>query len=162
MQASKLWPAALVAVLAITVAANGFILYAANDDPNGSAVERDYYRKGVEWDSTMADEARGRSLGWKLQADCPGWLAGKGAEVRVRVSDGKGSALGGAAVRVEAIHNLEAATPVTAALAEGPAGDYRGILPLDRGGRWELRLDVRRGGQHFRSVVHRDLGALSR
>ena len=41
MKAARLWPLALAAVLAITVAANFWLLWAANDDQR-LAIEPDY------------------------------------------------------------------------------------------------------------------------
>ena len=55
-------------VLALTVAGNLWVMRIANADPSFS-VEPDYYRKAVDWDSTMAQRARNEALGWQLRSN---------------------------------------------------------------------------------------------
>ncbi|MEZ4456629.1 MAG: FixH family protein [Gemmatimonadales bacterium] len=56
----------MIGVLAITVGANGYMLYEANRGM--AAVEPDYYQKAVDFDSTMAQARRNASLGWRVDA----------------------------------------------------------------------------------------------
>ena len=57
MNASRLWPWAIGAVLLITVAANLALFHVAGSDPS-FVIEPDYYAKAVAWDSTMAQTRR--------------------------------------------------------------------------------------------------------
>jgi hypothetical protein len=68
MNGAKLWPIAVVSVLAVTVAANVVLLVQAGD-PDAAGIEPDYYRRAVAWDSTLAQERRNISLGWQLAAE---------------------------------------------------------------------------------------------
>jgi nitrogen fixation protein FixH len=152
MKPGRWWPIAVVAVLAITVLANVVVLWVASD-PDAEAVEPDYYRKAVAWDSTRVERARNLALGWRLDATV-GPLGGGGAEVRARLADAAGAPLAGATVELEAIHNRIAAHPVHAVLfpaggAGGEAGVYAAAVPLARPGLWELRFTVRRGSDRF-------------
>ncbi len=51
MKGDRLWPAALVGVLAVTILANvGLLWFAGRGD--GAGVEPDYYRRALAWAST--------------------------------------------------------------------------------------------------------------
>ena len=52
------WPIAVAAILATTVAANIWVMMIANDDPS-FAIEPDYYRKALAWDTTLAQSRPG-------------------------------------------------------------------------------------------------------
>ena len=58
------WPVAIVGLLVGGAAANIGFMIVANRDAT-FAVEPDYYRKAVDWDRAMAQEARNVELGWR-------------------------------------------------------------------------------------------------
>jgi nitrogen fixation protein FixH len=153
MRAARLWPAAIAAVLGLTVAANAFVFWAARDR-NAATVEPDYYRKAVRWDSTMAEERRSTALGWRAEAGL-GAATRAGTPLTVRLTGPDGAPLDGAAVEVTAIHNLDARHHVTARLEPLGGGAYRAWLPLRRAGLWELRLEAVRGRDLFRVALRR-------
>ena len=154
MNAARLWPIAIVGVLAITVGANIYLFKEARDG-NGAATEPDYYRKAVAWDSTMAQSRADVAMGWSLDAQAGPVGPGKGV-VTCTLKDSTGAALTGATVTLEAVHNLEAEHYVHAALAARAPGEYVSAPVLTRPGLWELRFTARRGTQVFTSVLHRD------
>ena len=141
------WPWLIVALLAATAAGQGVMLYAATHDPT-MAIEPDYYRKAVNWDSQMAQDASNLALGWTAQARV-GAVGTDGADVVVRLADAAGAPVAGALVRVTAIHNLDGARHVEGTLVQGAAGSYAARLPLHRAGLWELRVDAVRGSERF-------------
>ena len=151
---SRLWPIAIVSVLAVTVAANLVLLWAASDR-NASVVEEDYYRKAVAWDSTLALRQRSAELGWQLGAEL-GPIELRGMPLRIDIVDAAGRPVSNADVGVEAIHNTMASTPVVARLREGRPGHYETSLAATRAGLWELRFDVRRGAEHYVATLRRD------
>jgi hypothetical protein len=154
MKPERMWVLAPIVVLTATVALNIYVLWAASD-PAASAIEPDYYRKAVAWDSTLAARARGAALGWSLEARL-GAPRAAGVPVRVEIRDAGGRRLAGATVRLEAIHNLEGQAPVRSSLRERRAGEYETLLPAHRAGLWELRFDVRRDGDRFGVTLRRD------
>jgi nitrogen fixation protein FixH len=159
MNAAKLWPIAIVGVLAVTVAANAVLLYEANDR-EAATVEPDYYRKAVAWDSTLAQRARDAALGWRIDARL-GAIARDGAPLIVRLTDARGLPVAGAAIEVVAIHNIEASRPARAAMRPAPDGAYEARLPLSHAGLWELRFTVTRGAERFTASLRRDTGAIA-
>ena len=75
----RYWPVAIVGLLVSGAAANiGFMVVASRDAT--FAVEPDYYRKAVDWDRAMAQEARNVELGWRVSAQLE---AGDGRRARL-------------------------------------------------------------------------------
>lgn len=141
------WPWIIIALLVATAAGQGVMLYAATHDPS-MAIEPDYYRKAVDWDTQMAQDAANRSLGWTARASIGG-VDASGSEVVVALADAEGLPVAGARVRVAAIHNLDGARHVEGTLTEGAGRTYTARLPLHRAGLWELRVDAVRGADRF-------------
>ena len=158
MKPGTFWPLAVAGVLAITVGANVWILYVANRDPNAAALEPDYYRKAVAYDSTMAQAARDSVLGWRLDAVAGAYHAGA-TPLTLTLADRDGRAIAGARIGLTAIHNLDAGRAVTASFVTG--ADGRATLPvaLHHAGLWELRLDARHEGERFTADLRRDVGS---
>ncbi len=154
MNAAKLWPIAIVGVLVVTVAANAVLLFEAGDR-EAAAVEPDYYRKAVAWDSVLAQENRNAALGWRLQAEL-GAVTPSGTPLIVRLSDARGLPLADGDLAVEAIHNREATHRVRATLSPTADGVYAATLPLAHRGLWELRFTAVRAGERFTATVRRD------
>lgn len=147
MKAARLWPLALTAVLAITVAANCWLLWAANDDQH-LAFEPDYYRKALAWDSTMAQSGRNLALDWRATArlDPRGQLA-------VTLADRHGLPLAGARVTAEVIPIAHADRYRSVTLTEGEPGDFGVAIPLVYSGLHEIRLSVVRLRDRFTVVL---------
>jgi nitrogen fixation protein FixH len=151
---SVVWPAAVIAALAVTVAANGVMLWAASGR-GAAAVEPDYYRKAVAWDSTLALRRSSEELGWRLDAALRPAEAG-GTELSLRLTGRDGRPIAGAETRVTAIHNLDPNHPIVGRLFTDPDGTGRAALDLRHPGRWELRFDAVRGAERFVTVLRRE------
>lgn len=150
------WPLGLAAALAASAALNiGFAIVASRDA--SFAVEPDYYRKSLEWDRTMAQEAAGRALGWTVE------VAGEPAARRgllhvvAQLRDRGGEGIDGCVVELEARHRARAGEPVSGTLAVLSGGRYAAELPLGRPGLWDLRVTVRRGEILYVHEVTADL-----
>jgi len=153
----RIWPWAIVGVLAATVALNIVVWVLANQ-PEGATVEPDYYRKAVAWDATRTQLAHDMQLGWRLGIALGAWGGPSGATpLTVTLADSAGAPLAGATVEVTAIHNALASHPLVLPLAPtGVAGTYAAAPVLPRRGQWELRCVVRRGGELFTTDGRRD------
>jgi nitrogen fixation protein FixH len=151
MKRGTWWPIGITAVLATTVAANIWVMRLANDDPS-FAIEQDYYKKAIAWDSTLAQGRRNGELGWRLTPTF-GPIVNGGARLSVRLTDSTGTAITGANVRVTALQVARANDVHEATLVAAGAGDYDVQLDARRTGQWELRFDVRAGSVHFTDVA---------
>ncbi|MBM4187760.1 MAG: hypothetical protein FJ206_10680 [Gemmatimonadetes bacterium] len=148
---SRLWPLAIVAVLGLTVGANGYLLIRANDDP--MPLERDYYRKAVAWDSTMAQARRNLSLGWRLSAA----LSAEG-NLEAILADGQGNPITDAIVTVDAFPIAFEDGEASGVLATRSPG-YATSLTLRRPGLHEFRFAVTRGEERFTATLRGAAGS---
>lgn len=150
------WPLVVIGLLVGGAGANvGFMLVATGDA--SFAVEPDYYRKALDWDRTMAQEARNAELGWSISTRLE--HAGRPGQARLiaRVTDRAGAPLGGARVSVEAFASARASQIVFATLEPQGDGVYAVGLPSGHPGLWELRLRVARGAEMFTRTISQDL-----
>ena len=141
------WPASVAVILGVTVGLNIWVYRVANDDPS-FAVEPDYYRKAVDWDSTLAQRRQNLVLGWQLSSRLDAFTSRSGALLQVTLTDAAGAPIRDATVRVAAFFNARANDIIDSALTRDSAG-YAVRLPVHHGGVWELQFDVRRGTQRF-------------
>jgi nitrogen fixation protein FixH len=147
MRAARLWPLALAAVLALTVIANVWLLWAANDDQH-LAFEPDYYRKAVAWDSTVAQGERSRALGWTATV-----TLGSDGLLTVRLADAGGGPVDSADLTVDVIPVAHANRATTATLGRTGPGLAETRVALVYPGLHELRVTAVRGADRFTSTV---------
>jgi nitrogen fixation protein FixH len=146
------WPIAVTMILGSTVAANVWVATIASDDPS-FAIEQDYYRKAVGWDSTLAQARENRRLGWSLTPALDPVGSAGGARLRATLTDSMGTPISDATVRVSAIHISRANDVYRLTLVPTGPGAYGARLDTRRAGQWELRFDVTAGAMHFTEVV---------
>ncbi len=152
------WPVGLIALLAVSAAANIVFMLVATGDPS-FAVERDYYRKAILWDEAMAQAERNGALGWSVTPrlePVPG--SPRLMTLWAHVTDPTGAGLRDAVVRVEAFHGARAGQVLDATLRPGEGG-YVVTLPMARPGLWELRFRVERDGAVFTQVLTHEVTA---
>ena len=140
------WPVGIVVVLLLFAAGNIQMMRLASADPS-FAVEPDYYRKAVAFDSTMAQQRRNADLGWIVTAAIDRETIP--ATVSVRLADGTGQPVRDAKVRIDARFNARANDVLTADLTETAPGTYTGRLGVKFAGEWEVRVDAVRAADHF-------------
>jgi hypothetical protein len=146
MRPERRWPLALAAVLVLAAAGNGVAIWLAYRD-GAPAVEPDYYRRALAWDSSVAAAARGRALGWRLAVTLAAPAPRSALEVAVR--DSAGAAVAGAVVRAEGFAVARAAVVIDTVLAEAGPGRYLGALSVARAEWHEFRFTVGRGEDRF-------------
>jgi nitrogen fixation protein FixH len=149
----------VTAALLFTVGANVVMLFAAGGDQNGYVVERDYYRKAVAWDETMAIRAASAQLGWRARATLTHSGAGAGT-LDVALLDVEGRAVKNATVTATLIHNRDAGNPREVALVATEQGQYAVHTSLPYAGLWEIRVDARRAAERFVTTLHADVSRL--
>lgn len=141
------WPIAMGGVLALTVAANGLLLFQATRN-GGMPIERDYYRKAVAWDSAMAQSVTNGALGWRIGAtlDSAGSLS-------IELVDRAGNPVSGATVSVEGFAVAFVDGEFVAALTSDGGRRYGALVTLKHRGLHELRVRISRGGDRFTAVL---------
>ena len=156
MSPGRLWPVALVLVLGITVVANGAIYWKANHD-RSFAVEPDYYRQAVDWDSTVARRQRSAALGWRVEVTLAPPAGGQ-ATLTVLLAGADGLPLDSADVRASASHNARGNEVFELRLLPTGPGRYTARLPSTQSGLWRIDLSAVRGGDEFVRRVTADNG----
>ena len=155
MKRGAWWPIAITGILATTVGANIWVMTIASDDPS-FAIEQDYYRKAVAWDSTLSQARENVRLGWRLTPTL-GVIADQGgARLSATLTDSAGVPIPGATIRVSARHVARANDVQEVMLLAAGSSGYAGELDARRPGQWELRFDVRAGSSHFTHVARVD------
>lgn len=144
------FPFFLIALLLVSVGANGYLMVRATNDPS-FAVEPDYYEKAVAWDRLQAERAASEALGWKVTVDA------RRDELRIRLRDALNRGIDGAEVEVEAFPNARARERIRARLAPKGDGVYVVERPFDRSGVWEYRLVAVLDDQKFLHVSQEEL-----
>jgi len=152
------WPIAVTAILGATVAANIWVAVIANDDPS-FAVEHDYYRKAVQWDSTMMQARENERLGWRIEPKFGPVGARDGSTLSVTLTDSTRAPIRDAKIDVTAFFNARADSVFHAELRDS-GSTYDAKLPIRHIGAWELRFDVHRGRERFTNTARIDAVAL--
>ncbi|MEO8335825.1 MAG: FixH family protein [bacterium] len=150
----RIWPVIVVVVLGSYVTFGLVAARVASHDPN-FAIEPDYYRKAVTWDSSLAQGRRSAALGWRLTPTL-GAVGGPNAELAFAITDSAGAPLEGAQVSVEARQVAHADDVVRGTLAPREPGVYASRLPLTRSGLWEIRIAATRGREQYAATVRLD------
>jgi nitrogen fixation protein FixH len=140
------WPIGIATILGLTVVANIWVMRVANNDPS-FAIEPDYYKKAVAFDSTIAEERRSATLGWTARSTITG--ADSAVRVTVVLNDAAQHPLQGATVTITALANARANDVLSATLVERTPGTYDAPLAARFVGEWEVRVDAVRGADHF-------------
>ncbi len=142
------WPIGIAAVLVLSSV--GQIVFATVASRDKSfAVEGDYYAKAVHWNDELAQRKENSQLRWRVTPTLQLGAGNGEGSIAVEIRDSTGAAVTGATVQVLAMHNARANRQLSAQLSEAGGGVYRGALPAQRPGEWELRFSVTRGHEHF-------------
>lgn len=150
MKPGMAWPVGVAVILGVTVAANIWVMKVANADPS-FAIEPDYYRKAVNYDSTMAQQRENASLGWIVGTHFAPIGDGKATKLTVTLRDAQAAPLSGARVAIMTRFNARANDTLTAVLREAEPGTYTAALPIGHAGEWEVRVDATRDGAKYSS-----------
>lgn len=142
------WPIGITAMLAATVAGNLVMMRIANNDPS-FAVEPDYYRQAVLYDSTMAQTQRNRDLGWQVQVVADSIRPGRPTRLQVTLRDAQTQPVTDAIVEATVLFNARANDRTTARLLPDGSGGYTASVPINTPGQWEVRVRARRDTAHF-------------
>lgn len=147
MKRVRLWPGMIFVLIGINVGVVAVTIYAATSD-RSFAVEPGYDAKALAWDQVAAQRRENARLGWKVTVE----PAADGKSALIRIVDGAGRAVEGAAVEVTAFASVRAGERqqkwADPSEGDGP-GAYRAGVELTRPGLWVFRVTARRGPAVF-------------
>lgn len=148
------WPIGVVVILAATVAGNIGVIVLTKDDPS-FAIEPDYYRKAVAWDSTQARIVRSNALAWTVSAQLSEDTSGANV-LTLQLLDDTGAAVHDAQLTGTLLHVARANDVQSVVFSETSTGLYAATVPMARRGMWELRLAAVRNAEQFQQTVRID------
>lgn len=139
------WPALVIGLLAGQIVLVLVMAYLAVSD-HSFAVEPDYYRKALRWNSEISQQQANRRLGWTMhievseQADLM-----QQRDVRCAITDPAGLPVAGAHVEIVAFPHVRGNERQELMLSEPEAGRYGATVRMSQGGLWEFRITAQRG-----------------
>jgi hypothetical protein len=149
----RLWPTLIVTALLGNVILGIFLVRVANSDPS-FAVEPDYYRKAVGWDSVRQQAEINRELGWIATAHLPAVQPGEPEAIEIELTDDSGRPITNATVNIEAMPVAFANRVNSGRLnVTSDPGRYSGNVVVDLTGLWEFRLVATRDDVRFTHTI---------
>jgi len=147
------WPIILGGFLAMSVTAQGVLVFVATRPDSPRPIE-DYYERSLEWDADAALVAASERLGWSVAMEIPGGEAYSltpRRPVDVTILDRDGQPVTELTGRLVAVRPADTRLNGESALVELPhePGHYRTLAHLPVAGVWELSLDATRGKTRF-------------
>jgi len=110
--------------------------------------DRDYYSKGLKYNSTLVEKRAASVIGWKLSSRLVGRI------LTVNLSDKTGRPIDGAIGRLVVSNKLATALP----LSEKSPGAYILELPAHYSGEFPVRIDFERAGARISRQLLLNIG----
>ena len=151
------WPWLLVGLLVSGSSFNLYMVHRALSDPS-FAVEKNYYKKALQWDQTMAQKRTNAKLGWAIKANVKPHLKKNKASIKVhaKVVDKSGQVVKDAHVSFEAFHNARSARRFNKDMRRYN-DSHNTTIPTYRQGIWVFQYTVLRGKQRFTQTLRTEL-----
>lgn len=128
-------PWMIFGLLGLGLVSNLALAVSATSDPTFS-VEKDYYRKAVDYDRIQQERQHSETLGWTLTPRL------SSSELLVHVADAEGRDIDDARVEVEAFAKLRGEDIKSGRMIFKGRGVYALSRDFRTVGRWELRFRV--------------------
>jgi len=147
------WPIFLGGILAMSIVANGILVYVATR-PDTPAPIPGFYEKSLEWEADEAQLAASRRLGWTVTFEVPTdevFAMAERRPVDITVSGRDDAPVTGLTGRLVAVRPADTRLNGESELFELPQapGHYRTLARLPIDGLWELSLDAHSGETPF-------------
>lgn len=144
------YPWIFVGGMLLVIVVNGIMMFFATSTFTGLSTD-DYYRKGAEYNKTIAAREAMEKLGWRVKFDFQAAPAGAPSRVSARFLDNDGQPISGLTVKIYRYRPTQDGHDAFVDLAYSGEGTYRAELVLPLPGIWDLRLLAGRGEEQFQS-----------
>ncbi|HET9064203.1 MAG TPA: FixH family protein [Gemmatimonadales bacterium] len=153
----RIWPTIITGILVGNLVLGVVLVRIAIGDDH-FAVEPDYYRRAIGWDTVQAQARHNVALGWHLAATIEPISLTSPTALVLHLTDRDGVPLATEAATIEARPIAHASELVRGTAEPGiEPGMLRAVLPFHREGLWELRIAVTRGTERFTETLRLDL-----
>ncbi len=137
----RMFPGIIFVLLGMNVVVVAITVYAAHKD-GGAAIEPDYYRKALAYDTLQERQLASASLGWTVTAEFEADPQSGENLLRIIATDGGGGPLTGAVVHADAFPSVRANERSRLLCREIRPGIYAAPLTLTRAGSWRIEATV--------------------
>ncbi len=159
-RAFNLFPGIIFAFIALNMCIVGLTVYLAASD-RSAAIEPDYYRKAVAWDTIARQRQRNAALAWSVRivtsTDADGTAA-----LSLTLVDAASTPITDAAIRLTAFPSARAADRMDLTLTESAPGVYTAPWHARRAGLWEFEVLAHARDETFTSHVSTNLDPVAR
>ncbi|CAG0949163.1 hypothetical protein PHYC_00088 [Phycisphaerales bacterium] len=159
----RVWPYAVVGLLAMNAVIVGITVYAASSD-RSFAVVPGYYEKASRWDDEVRARQRESAMGWALRMEVGSPDLRSGDRLLIAtLTDRHGESLSDVSLKAEAFHNASARDRVTLDFAPtGRPGELACTLHGSRPGLWTFDFAARRGKETWSQSSDIEVSGVSR
>lgn len=153
----RIWPTIVTCILVGNLVLGVVLVRIATGDDH-FAVEPDYYRRAIGWDTVQAQARHNLALGWQLSATVEPINPTTPTAVVFHLTDRDGVAVPVDQAQIEA-RAVAYASEVVRGLATPTSepGVLRAAMSFHREGLWEIQVAVTRGDDHFTETLRLDL-----
>ncbi len=153
----RIWPTIVTGVLVGNLVLGVVLVRIATGDDH-FAVEPDYYRRAIGWDTVQAQARQNVALGWQVTATVAPISPTTATELRLHLTDRDGVPVRVDQAQIEARPIAYASEVVrgTATLT-AELGSLRAVMPLHRVGLWEFQVTATSGNDHFTETLRLEL-----
>lgn len=143
-------PWLFVGFFGVVLAANLTLAYVAISTFTGLETDR-YYHRGLEYNRVIEAERRQAALGWTVSVDFEP-TASRHGRLSVLAFDDGGKPLDGATVTAQLFRPTQAGYDKRITLNPAGAGSYEAELELPLRGQWDIRTQIERRSDVYRTV----------
>lgn len=149
----RIFPGIIFVLLGMNMVIVGITVYAANMN-GGAAVEPDYYRKAMAYDTLRVRSAQSDALDWRYHVELVGSTAER--QLRVTITEPTGQRLTGATSRAEAFPGVRANERTKVLCREIEPGVYAAPVQVRWSGLWRIELTTESRGRlgTFKTDIH--------
>lgn len=152
------WVGFIAAFFVLQAMLWSFALHRVHSDPSHAVVE-DYDQRALRWDEHRARQAASDALGWRAVVRLRPNDGPSGAAIEVELTDPGRGAVAADEVVATLFHQSAAANKQTIALTRARDGVFSGEAAVHRPGKWRIRIDARRGADHYASTQTHEVPA---
>lgn len=153
----RIWPTIITTILVGNLVLGVVLVRIATGDDH-FAVEPDYYRRAIGWDTVQAQARHNVALGWQLTATVEPISLTDPTALVLHLTDRDGAAVPVDQAQIEA-RPIAYASEVVRGIATTAAepGVLHAAMPFHREGLWEFQVVVTRGDNRFTETLRLDM-----
>ncbi|MGB0682698.1 MAG: FixH family protein [Magnetovibrionaceae bacterium] len=147
------YPYIYVVGMVVVIAVNALMIYFATSTFTGLTHD-DYYRRGAEFNKTLAEREAMAALGWRVNIDLQAAPVGNPSRLQALFLDVSDAGVSGLTVEALILRPTHKGHDANITFRETDAGRYVAEHAFPLPGQWEIRMQATRGEDKF-AIVRR-------